>query len=257
MKDFLIAFRSDFKGFLRSNWKVLIICLITVFVIQFLEKGNSLINLSVITLHIVGDVFMILSLTKYAHKENKTAVIYMFSSSIVFLTIGFIAILQSPEGKNWQYFLGTIPFFVANIYQLLDAWEMKGKKIFNYKLTIFVTLSIAFLYYYKDLVYNHTWLQIFGYSLFPIFLGMKDSPKVYIARISSVFIMLFGVLIDLKFQFITQSIIPASAISSFFITLIAFFGFISNASMYVERPENNSYFTKTLLMILVKIEKST
>ncbi len=104
MKIFLRAFCSDFEDFVRSNLKVLVVCLLTVLLIQFLDKGNLAINLSVITLHIIGDVFMVLSLTKHSVGEKKAGAIYQLPAIIIFLIIGLIAVMQSTEGKNLKLF---------------------------------------------------------------------------------------------------------------------------------------------------------
>lgn len=256
MKKIILLFCSDFKEFLRNNWKILIICLVTVFVIQYNGKGSLVTNISVITIHIIGDVMMIISLTKYSKGEKKSGYAYMSSSVIFFIIVGAVAVIQSTDGKNWQYLLGTAPFLVANIYQLFDAWEIKGKRLFNYKMTMLATIVLAFLYYKMDLVYSHTWVQIVGYSMFPIFLGMQDSPKVFLARIFSVFIMLIGVLIDIAVQSGYPGVIPASSLSSFFITLIAFFGFINNAQMYVEKVNKDNFFTRKTLRLLMLFNKA-
>ena len=220
------------EDFIQSNWKILLISLVVVFYIQFLDKGNSIINISVITLHIIGDVFLIIAFKKFSEDDKKRGVYYYSVASVIFLIIGIIAVAQSDNGKNWQYLLGATPFWVANIFLFLDAWNYEQKKYFDYKLTALVAIFIAYLYYEMNLVYDHSWIQIFGYSLFPIFLSIEDSPRVYLARIFSVSIMVTGVFIDLKIQLVTQNIIPGSVISSFFITLIALFGFINNVENY-------------------------
>jgi len=251
MKETLKLFWLDFKNFIQNNKKILIICLLSVFFIQFLEKGNSIINISVIILHIIGDVFMVLALTKYSKGENKIGTIYFTCSSSFFIFVGYVAVFQSDENKNWQYFLGTIPFLVAIIYQYFDAWDIKGKEFFNYKLTTLTTLTLAIIYIHMELVYSHAWIQIFGYSLFPIFLGMRDSPKVYLGRIISIMIMLFGVSIDIYYQYNTQEIIPASSISAFFITLIALFGFINNANEYIGKIKKEEKITYKFIKLLI------
>ncbi len=255
MKNLILLFFTDLREFVRNNWKILFICLMTICVIQYYGKGNLLLNLSVICLHIIGDIFMIIALTKYSRGEKKSGFVYMSSSSLFFTLVGLAAVLQSTEGKNWQYFLGNLPFLVSNVYQLFDAWNIRGKRFFNHKLTLLATIVLAYIYYRFDLVYSHTWLQIFGYSMFAVFLGMSDSPKVYLGRITAVFIMLIGVLIDIYVQSSFSTVIPASSLSSFFITLIAFFGFVNNAHMYVKDSFKNDFFTKKTLAMLVLINK--
>lgn len=250
MKDLIKLFLTDFRDFVRSNWKVLIVCLTTIIIFQFFGKGNIVINLSIIIVHISGDVMMIIALTKYAQNKNKSGAIYMTSSTIFFVIIGLTAVLQSNENKNWQYFLGTVPFLVANTYQIMDAWNLKGKKIFNYKLTGLIAMFIAYLYYQMNLIYNYAWIQVLGFSLFPVFLGMTDTLKVYLGRIMSVILLLIGAIIDIIIQFSKPGIVPATTLSAFFITLIAFFGFLGNAKMYI-RNDNNSWDNK-LLRILAK-----
>ena len=257
MKGLIYVVLPDLKDFVRSNYKLLFLCLITVFVIQYLNKGDFITNISVITLHLIGDVVMIISLKKYSIGENKLGVLYQSSSIIFFLLVGFVAVIQSKDGKNWQYFLGTTPFLVANMYQFLSAWGIKGKRFFNYRVTMLSTIIISFLYYKFDLIYSHAWLQVFGYSLFPIFLGMSDSPRVYLGRILSVFIMLLGVTIDINVQYVYPEIIPSSAISSFFITLLAFFGFIQNASNYIENVRKSEVITFNTLRLLIVVSKAT
>lgn len=253
MKKIFFTFVNDLKSFFHRNWKILLFCLITLFVIQYFGKGNILINVFVMFLHIFGDIMMIISLTKYSYGEYKSGAIYQTSAALFFLIVGYIAVLQSNEGKNWQYFLGTLPFLVANMYQICYAWNLRIKKLFNYKFTFLTTIFLALVYYQMDLVYKHAWLQIFGFSLFPIFLGMRDSPKVFLARLFSVFVMLLGVLIDIYVQlYYIGVVLPASSLSSFFITLIAFLGFIKNANMYLENlDEKDVYVRYTLNKLLI------
>lgn len=241
---------SDFKDFFKDNWNILIMVLIVIGILQYLNKGNFFVNFFVILLHITGDIMMIIAFKKYSQNKNKDAVIYIWSSTGFFLAIGWIAVLQSTDGKNWQYFLGTMPFIISNIFQLLDAWDLKGKSLFNYKTTILTSIIVTYIYYKMDLVYNHVWVQILGYSLFPIFLGMVDSPKVYLGRIFAVFVMLIGVLIDIYYQFNINSIIPSTAISSFFITLIAFFGFKRNANEYLKKVDKRNVVIVKILQLL-------
>lgn len=226
------------------------VCLLTVFAFQYFGKGNLFVNMFVITLHVFGDVMMIMSLTKYSWGQKKSGAVYMAASSSFFVLVGLIAVLQSTENKNWQYFLGTAPFFVANIYQIMDAWEIKGKELFNYKLTAFIAGILAYLYYQMDLVYSYTWIQILGYTLFPVFLGMTDSPKVYLGRIMSVALLLLGAFIDIIIQFSSPGVVPAAALSAFFITLIAFFGFKRNAHRYIEKVDEKDFRTLRILKLL-------
>jgi hypothetical protein len=257
MKKLLFLIGADLIDFINNNYKILTLCLITIFFLQYLEKGNIWVNLIVIFIHLVGDVMMIISFKKYAKKETKSGFAYQVSSTIFFVLVGLVAVLQSKDGKNWQYFLGTIPFLVANMYQFIDAYDLKYKRIFNYKLTLLVAITMSILYYKNDLIYSYAWLQVFGYSLFPVFLAMRDSPKIYLCRIFSVFIMLCGVVIDIKVQFVYPGIIPASALSSFFITLIAFFGFIKNAGYYLEKGNSDNIIVLNTLKVLNNVSKAT
>ena len=250
MNNFIKLFLTDFVEFVENNWKVLIICLNIIIVFQYLGKGNSLINIFVVNLHIAGDVMMIISFSKFAQLQNKSGAVYLSASNILFVVFGLTAVLQSNENKNWQYCLGTVPFVVANIYQNMAAWNIKGKEIFNYKLTTLTTIIIAIIYYKMNLIYNYAWIQVVGFSLFPIFLGIKDSPKVYICRILSVLLMLLGALIDIFFQFMRPGIVPAASISAFFITLIAFFGFIKNAPLYVKKIDKENVLVLKILTLI-------
>lgn len=255
MKDIIKLFCLDFNDFVRNNFKILFLCLIIIIVIQYYGKGNFMINISVLTIHVVGDILMIISFTKYSIGEKKSGYVYLTIANCCFVFVGLIAVLQSDEGKNWQYLLGTIPFFVANLFQFLDAWDLKGKNFFNYKLTMLVTFILAIIYYKFDLVYNHVWIQIIGYSLFPIFLAMNDSPKVFLARIFSVFLMIIGILFDIYYQYGYPGVIPASSLSSFFITLIALFGFVNNTPIYINRVGENEYIIKKTLYLLTLFSK--
>ena len=213
-------------------------------------KGNSLINIFVVILHITADVMMIISFSKFAHLQNKSGAVYLSVSNFLFVFFGLIAVLQSNENKNWQYCLGTVPFLIANVYQNMEAWNIKGKEVFNYKLTALVAISITFIYYQMHLIYNYAWIQVVGYTFFPIFLGMKDSPKVYIGRILSVMLLLLGALIDIFFQYMRPGVVPAASISAFFITLIAFFGFIKNAPLYVEKVDKKNVIVLKILALI-------
>lgn len=253
MKEAIKLFLTDFDDFVRNNWKVLVFCLFSIFALQYFGKGNPIINLIVVSLHLIGDVMMIMSLAKFAQGYKKSSAIYLVSSAVFFIAVGVVAVLQSTENKNWQYLLGTAPFLIAHIYQVMDAWDIKAKRFFNYKLTAFVALVVAIIYYQMDLIYSYIWVQIIGYSLFPIFLGMRDSPKVYIGRVLSVFLMLIGSLLDVVIQFSTPGVVPAAALSSFFITLIALLGFMKNAPMYVKHVDETEVRTLKLLKLFSSI----
>lgn len=200
---------------------------------------------------------MIISITKYSQGEKKSSVVYLILAAVFFVPVGLIAVLQSDNGKNWQYFLGTFPFLIATLYQYLDAWDKKGKELFNYKTTILTTIVLAIIYYKMDLVYNHAWPHIIGFSLFPIFLAMQDSPRIFLAKMFSIVVMLFGVLVDIIVQFSTPGVIPAPALSSFFITLIAFFGFSSSAHVYIKKVDSSDTITRYALNALIAIKRAT
>ena len=257
MKIFLSLFRSDLSNFVRDNFKILVISIACILLLQYFEKGNSILNITILVLHIIGDVFMVISFKKYSDNEKKPATIYLSIANFIFVIVGSTAVLQSFDGKNWQYFLGTFPFFIATLYQIYDAWDIKGRERFNYKVTTFAVIILALIYYKFELVYNHSWLFIFGYSMLPIFIGMEDIPKVYILRVMSVFIMILGVTIDIFVQLKTQDIIPSATLSSFFITLIAFFGFAGNASKYIKDTSKDQKIIIKGLNLLIQLKKVT
>ncbi len=250
MKDTLNLFFTDLNDFVKNNWKILTISLVAIVCFQYLGKGDVLINIATLSLHIAGDIMMIIAIGKYAECENKSGSLYMVASNLFFIGVGIIAVLQSVDGKNWQYFIGNIPFWIATTNQIMNAWDIKLKSLFNYKLTALASLLIIIIYIQFDLVYSHVWIQILGMSLLPIFLSIADGPKVFIARVVSVGLFTFGTLIDLLIQFETPGVVPASSISSFFIALIAFFGFAKNASVYIEKVDvKNTWTLKTLWLI--------
>lgn len=250
MKDAFDLFLTDLYDFVRNNTVILMVSLIAIGYFQYLGKGDVLVNIATLSLHIAGDIMMIIAIGKYAESQNKSGSLYMVASNMFFIGVGIIAVLQSFDGKNWQYFIGNVPFWIATTHQIMNAWDIKIKNLFNYKLTALVALIIIVVYIQFDLVYSHVWIQILGMSLLPIFLTMKDSPRVFIARVVSVGLFTIGTLIDLIIQFDTPGIVPASSISSFFIALIAFFGFAKNASVYIEKVDVKNIWTlKTLWLI--------
>ncbi|MBT3727105.1 hypothetical protein HOG21_05505 [bacterium] len=253
MKDTIDLFITDFYNFLHNNAKVLMICLLVIIGIQYAGKGNLTANILSISLHVIGDVFMIMAQDKYTIKEDKSGTIYLILSNLFFMGVGMMAVYQSVDGKNWQYLIGNLTFWTATAYQIMNAWDIKYKNIVNYKTTTIVSVLIILIYIQFDLVYEHTWIQILGFSLLPIFVGMENTPKVFIGKVFSVGLLAFGTLIDLTVQFNTPGDVPAAAISAFFITLIAFFGFARNAPEYIKEVENEQVWTLKTLWLIERI----
>ncbi|USN59099.1 MAG: hypothetical protein H6767_03290 [Candidatus Peribacteria bacterium] len=250
MKEVINLFLTDFRMFVRDNTAVLSISLPVIIGLHLLGKGSWVINTLVLLVHISGDVLMVMGMEQYARKQKKSGSLYMLLSGMFFVIVGATAVVQSQDGKNWQYILGTIPFFIAYAYQILDAWEKPGKELFNWFMTMVVCCILASVYYSLDLVYAHAWVFIVGYSVFPIVLALPKTATTYVWTLVAVAVMILGVTIDIYVQLQVSPQLPAASISSFFITGIALIGFSRSAGHYLKglNPEQ-----VVLIWILTKV----
>ncbi|USN59081.1 MAG: hypothetical protein H6767_03200 [Candidatus Peribacteria bacterium] len=255
MKALLSEFLANLKDFVRKNTNILILCTISIILVQEMGKGNSLTDIIVTILHIGGDVFMVMSLNARQENRKKIGWGYMMISGLFFLGVGWIAVDQGEYERNWQYLIGTAPFLVANVYHFLDAWSIRGKEWFAYQSTIMVGAVTWGIYIEFDWIYPHAWVQIIGMSAFPVFLTLSDNnPKVYIWRMISIGLMTAGVIIDIWIQWRISPSIPSASISTLFITLIALSGLSKLAPLYLQ-GEVQGKLTKSILQWIDKTQR--
>ncbi len=250
---------KDIKQLIKNNKNTIAILslgVITILLVEIMGKGEVVVNIICLLLHVVGDLFTALSLKRYSFGAKKSGTIYQILSFFLFLCVASIGLVQTGGKSGWQYLLGCGPFLIANAYQVGDAWKFRWKKYFNWQTTAASTVVLALGYMFFHILPNtYAWVFIAGYSALPILLGMEDSPEIYLGRVSAVGVMNVGVLIDLVYQFFNSSIIPSNIISTFFISFIALLLFLENAEKKVKESGEKG-ITKEILTVLARIHRA-